>query len=322
MSQDIQYWLIVTSLKNFRHSRDVLKLKTQGFPYFSRKIVKKMSPSDKVVYYIMKAQKFGAIATITGTYYHDESRLWPDQDEMWPSRCPSKPVIALNDDELLDVKKLIPDLQLVKEKEKWGLYFRGHAGVRRISEEDFNLIESEMKKIVAKRGIDSDLVQKKEIKTEDEYEQAIMDLPLESESLHDRLGEMLEQIGSWMEYNPQTRHKITPDHAYELDVAWLSGKNPEIAIEIQIGGNITEAKDRLSQARKFNYRKVIIVLLEKDLERLNKIMRHELELRNWMEAWSIGAVYEMYNSGEKFFRFYQKLKEAVYKDKKEIALIK
>ena len=77
---------------------------------------------------------------------------------------------------------------------------------------------------------------------------------------------MLEAIGSWMDYNTQTRHKIISDHAYELDVAWLSGKNPEVAIEVQISGNITEAKDRLAQARKFNYRKVIMVLKEKDLK--------------------------------------------------------
>ena len=106
-----------------------------------------------------------------------------------------------------------------------------------------------------------------------------------------------------------------------MDVAWLSGKNPEVAIEIQISGNLTEAKDRLAQARKFNYRKVIMVLKEQDLKRLNLLMKHEPDLRSWMEAWSIGAVYEMYKSGENFFRYFRKLKEAVYKDKKELQLI-
>lgn len=50
-------------------------------------------------------------------------------------------------------------------------------------------------------------------------------------------------------------------------------------------------------------------------------MRHEPELRSWMEAWSIGSVYEMYRAGEKFFHYYRKLKEAVYKDKKELELV-
>jgi hypothetical protein len=50
-------------------------------------------------------------------------------------------------------------------------------------------------------------------------------------------------------------------------------------------------------------------------------MKHEPELRSWMEAWSIGSIYEMYKSGKKFFNYYHKLKEAVYKDKKELSLI-
>ncbi|MFH1594882.1 MAG: hypothetical protein ABIG94_00725, partial [Pseudomonadota bacterium] len=106
-----------------------------------------------------------------------------------------------------------------------------------------------------------------------------------------------------------------------IDVAWLSGKNPEVAMEIQISGNLTEAKDRLAHARKFNYRKVILILKSYDLQRLNLIMKHEPDLRSWMEAWSIGSIYEMFTAGEKFFNYYRKLREAIYKDKKDIELV-
>ena len=249
--------------------------------------------------------------------------MWVNDDEMWPARGPSEPNIILEDDELIDAKKLVPDLSFIDKKDFWGVYFQG--SIRTIPEEDFRLIESEMKKIAAERQIQiglDEIKSKTEMKTEKEYEDAILELPLQSNSLHDRIGEMLEGIGSWMDYNTQIRHKITPDHAYELDVAWLSGKNLEVAIEIQISGNITEAKDRLAQARKFNYRKVIMILKEKDLIRLNTIMKHEPDLRSWMEAWSIGSIYEMYNSGEKFFKYFRRLKESVYKDKKELELIK
>ena len=214
-------------------------------------------------------------------------------------------------------KNFRPDLSFIKNKEYWGTYFQG--SIKTIPEEDFRLVESEMKKIISERPdekLPKQTIKEVSSKTEDDYEQLIKALPLQSNSLHDRLGEMLESIGSWMDYNAQTRHKITSDHAYELDVAWLSGKNPEVAVEIQISGNLTEAKDRLAQARKFNYRKVIMVLREQDLKRFNLLMRHEPDLRSWMEAWSIGAVYEMYKSGEKFFWYFRKLKEAVYKDKK------
>lgn len=234
------------------------------------------------------------------------------------ARRPSEPNIVLNDDELIDAKRLVPDLKFIANKDRWGTYFQG--SIKIIPEEDFKLIESEMKKLIGERSKIEPLQLKAVTKlSEQDYEQKIMELPLQSNSLHDRLGEMLEQIGSWMDYNAQTRHKIIPGHAYELDVAWLSGKNPEVAMEIQISGNLTEAKDRLAHARKFNYRKVILVLKSSDLQRLNLIMKHEPDLRSWMEAWSIGSIYEMYTSGEKFFNYYRKLREAVYKDKKELA---
>jgi predicted RNA-binding protein len=314
----MQYWLIVTSPENFKFDRDTLGFKYQGLSYRFRKQVQRMTIGDRVAYYIMKLQKFGATATITGEYFEDSTKIWTNNDEMWPARRPSKPDIVLNDDEFIDAKRLLPDLTFIKrENVNWGVYFQG--SIRKIPEEDFKLIESEMKKVVAKR---TEPIKPVELKKEVEYENEIMQLPLQANTLHDRLGEMLEQIGSWMDYNTQTRHKIVPDHAYELDVAWLSGKNPEVAIEIQISGNLTEAKDRLAQARKFNYRKVILVLKEADLQRLNQLMNYEPDLRSWMETWSIGAIYEMYKAGETFFRYYRSLMESIYKEKKELELVK
>lgn len=317
----MQYWLVVTSPDNFKLDRESLGFKLQGLPHRFRRQVQKMQIGDRVVYYIMKLQKFGATATITGDYLEDSTKIWIDDNEIWPARRPSKPNIVLNDDELIDAKKLVPDLKFIGNKEKWGTYFQG--SIKAIPEEDFKLIESEMKKLTAERSkVEPLYLIKPSIKlTEKDYEQKIMELPLQANTLHDRLGEMLEQIGSWMDYNAQTRHKIIPGHAYELDVAWLSGKNPEVAMEIQISGNLTEAKDRLAHARKFNYRKVILVLKSSDLQRLNLIMKHEPDLRSWMEAWSIGSIYEMYTAGEKFLNYYRKLREAIYKDKKEIELV-
>ena len=319
----MNYWLVVTSPENFKVDRESLGFKLQGLPLRYRKSVQKMQISDKVVYYIMTLQKFGATATITGDYLEDYSKIWINDDEMWPARRPSEPDLVLQDDELIDAKKLVPHLTFIENKEKWGVYLQG--SIRQIPEEDFRFIESEMKKIIAERKQLAEppkppIESKK--KTEKDYEAAIMGLPLEAKTLHDRLSEMLEQIGSWMDFNTQTRHKITPEHAYELDVAWLSGKNPEVAIEVQISGNLTEAKDRLAQARKFNYRKVILVITESEMQRLNALMKHEPELRSWMEAWSIGAIYEMYINGETFFHYYRHLNEAVYKEKKELELIK
>jgi predicted RNA-binding protein len=319
----MKYWLVVTSPENFKHDREQTGFKLQGVPLRFRRQMQKMEVGDKVVLYIMRLQKFGATARITGDYVEDHTKVWVNDDQMWPARRPQEPEIVLGDDELIDAKKLVPSLGFIEKKEHWGVYFQG--SVREIPEEDFRFIESEMRKVLAERPPNNAVRRKppqKKLQSESEYEKAIEELPLTSTSLHDRLSEMLEQVGSWMDYNTQTRHRITPDHSYELDVAWLSGKNPEVAIEVQISGNITEAKDRLAQARKFNYRKVIMVLREGDPKRLNSLMRFEPDLRSWMEAWSIGAVYDLYMAGEAFFKYYRQLIEAVYKEKKELELIR
>ena len=212
----MNYWMVVTSIENFRLDREKLGFKLQGIPHRYRKQVQKMANGDRVVYYIMKIQKFGATATIAGDYYEDSSKVWIDDDEMWPSRRASEANIVLNDDELIDAKKLVPNLKFIEKKDRWGVYFQG--SIKTIPEEDFKLIESEMKKIIVERPKKELPIYPSKGKDEKHYEEEIMKLSLQSNSLHDRLAEMLEQIGSWMDYNTQTRHKITPDHAYELDV--------------------------------------------------------------------------------------------------------
>ena len=318
----INYWLVVTSPENFSHDRDVLKFRMQGLPLRNRSSLQRMQIGDRVAYYIMNLHRFGATATVTGEYIEDHSKLWTDDDGMWPARRPSKPDIVLEDNELVDAKKLVPNLSFIERKEVWGVYLQG--SVRQIPEEDFRLIESEMKKAIADR-VQPAHTQAPSVdrtkETEADVEAAIMALPLETKTLHDRIREMLEEIGSWLDYNTQTRHKITPDHAYELDVAWLSGKNPEVAIEIQISGNLTEAKDRLAHARKFNYRKVILVCKRSEMLRLNALMKHEHDLRSWMEAWSIASIYRMYVAGQSFFKYYRQLIESVYKDKPDLELV-
>jgi len=294
-----KYWLITTSPENFKADKETTGFTVQGLKERHKKMVMKFQPGDKVVYYINKISKFGAIATITsGYYYDDKTRIWTDEDEIWPSRTKSKPEIVLEDDELLDIKKLTKQLSFIKDKDNWSLFVRG--SIRPIPEEDYLLIESEMRKTLSrdktKEKVETTTAG---LKTENDYKEAIMKLPLNSESLHDRVGEMVQTVGSWMEFNTNTRFRITPESAYQLDVAWLSGKNPEVAIEVQIGGNIDSAVIKLREAREFNYRKVILVIEEEQISRLNAVLRFDNNIRNWLDAWSIKSVYELYTNGQK-----------------------
>ncbi len=313
------YWLITTSPDNFKTDKETSGFTVQGLKERHKKTVMKFKPGDKVVYYINQISKLGGIATITSGYYHDnKTKIWTDEDEIWPSRAKSKPEIVLEDDELLDIKRLIKDLSFIKDKEHWSLFVRG--SVRPIPEEDYLLVESEMRKALSRRGAPQRIKREGFLETENDYKKAIADLPLVSRSLHDRIGEMLQTVGSWMDFNTTTRFRITPESAYQLDVAWLSGKNPEVAIEVQIGGNLDSAIRKLREAREFNYRKVILVIEEEKITRLNAILRFD-PIKNWLDAWSITSVYELYTNGQRFFQLYDLVKEARYRERKELELI-
>lgn len=317
-----KYYVITTSPKNFEIDRETIDFTVQGFKERYRKIVKRFQPGDKIVYYIYKISKFGAIAEITSGYYKDETKIWTEDEELWPTRAKSKPILVLEKDEFLDVRKFIDKLTFIKDRwspEFWGFAFQG--SIREIPEEDYQFIESEMRKITSRRKLIPEKKEKlMELKAEEDFEKAIMNLSLESKSLHDRIGEILATIGSWQEYNTYTRHKITPEHSQELDVAWLSGKNPAVAIEIQIGGSIPSAIANLSQARKFNYRKVIIVIKENQLNELNNRIKFD-EIKYWLDAWSIKSLYEMYQSGKSFFGLYEKIEESRYRERESLELI-
>jgi predicted RNA-binding protein len=317
-----RYYVITLSPENFERDRNTLGFTHQGLKDKHKKIVQGWEPGDRIVYYINKIGKFGAIAEITSGYYRDTSKIWVEEDEFWPSRAKSKPIIVLEKDDFLDVRRYIDKLSFIRDKfsaEHWGLAFQGSA--REIPEEDYKFIESEMRKITAIEKLRaSEEPAKKDLKSEGDYINAIKKLPLETKSLHDRLGEMFEAIGSWMEYNTYTRHKITPEHNQELDVAWHDGKNPAVAIEVQDKGSLPSAISNLTQAKKFNYRKVIIVIKENQLRELNDRIKFD-ELRFWLDVWSIKSVYELYSSGKSFFGLYENVEESRYRYREKLELV-
>lgn len=84
----------------------------------------------------------------TGKVYMDEqNRIWVEQDEIWPYRFPTETLFVFEDGELLDAKKLVSQLSFITDEQKrvkWGLAF--HQSLRKTPQEDFELIESEMRR--------------------------------------------------------------------------------------------------------------------------------------------------------------------------------
>jgi hypothetical protein len=79
----------------------------------------------------------------------------------------------------------------------------------------------------------------------------------------------------------------------------------EVAVEVQVGGSESEAKDRLVHARRFGARKVVVVSAAPSVNRIKSICRYEPELKNWLEIWGINPLYEMYTSGGRFFDLFR-----------------
>jgi hypothetical protein len=133
----------------------------------------------------------------------------------------------------------------------------------------------------------------------------LMDTSLEGASLHERLVDMLVKIGKWAGYAAERSYKVPPDSPYQIDVVWMRNDLLEVAMEVQVGGSESEAKDRLIHARRFGARKVIVVSAAGSVNRIKNICRYEPDLKNWLEIWSISKTYEMYTSGAQFFGLFR-----------------
>jgi len=133
-------------------------------------------------------------------------------------------------------------------------------------------------------------------------------------SLHDKLIDMLRQIGEWTRYRSITNYKVRHDSPYSIDIAWILDDALHIAIEVQIGGNVTEAKDRLIFAKRFGARKCIIVSNFESIVRINNLFKYETEIKHWTEIWGFERIYNMFIDGRNFFENYNEFNKHQYHD--------
>jgi len=129
----------------------------------------------------------------------------------------------------------------------------------------------------------------------------IADGGISGDSLHDRIIDMLAQLGDWSGFRA-IKSYTAENSPYQIDVAWLKGDELDLAAEVHVGGNETEAKDRLRHALRLGARKVIVVTVPSAVNRLRSVCQFETELRNWLEIWSVVRVHRMYIDGRGFHR--------------------
>ncbi len=141
------YWMIAAPPDYY----DVCK--HQGFTMLGmgksqRKRVQRMEVGDRILFYVTERMVFGATASVSSTYFEDDTAVWPssDPEEKFIWRVHTKPDCVMDDEHAIDARFIAFRMEYVKKwpPELWPLAFQGLLHL--IPKKDFGLIEGEMKR--------------------------------------------------------------------------------------------------------------------------------------------------------------------------------
>ena len=108
--------MVVGSPDNFGRTRE-LGFSVQGFKSRQRrKVLEQMSPGDNLVYYVSKAQAFGATARIESDGYEDHEVIWQSKPgEDYPWRVKIAPDVVLDEADWIPSEAIGPGPRLRPE---------------------------------------------------------------------------------------------------------------------------------------------------------------------------------------------------------------
>ena len=141
------FWMIVSNAENFRKTQD-LGFTVQGLKQQQKRKLQRVGSGDRVLFYVSGIRRFTATATVTSSYFPEETPIWDREGvAAWPFRIQIKPEISLEDAQYIDANLLAPRLEYVKRwpPENWYMAFQGNLHL--LPKSDFMLIEEEMKKL-------------------------------------------------------------------------------------------------------------------------------------------------------------------------------
>ena len=145
------YWMVVQTAENFEISKE-LGFTVHGLRSRMRRRAERMSPDDRVLFYVSGIRKWTVVASIASRYFEDRTPIWKPgpRTEEFPYRVKLKPSIILKEEDYIDALVLAPRLEYVKKwrPEDWHLAF--FDTLHLLPQRDFRLIEGEMKRIVSK----------------------------------------------------------------------------------------------------------------------------------------------------------------------------
>jgi predicted RNA-binding protein len=144
----MKYWLYITNSDNWKVTKEK---KILGASKRHRNALSRMKIGDKCLIYVVGGWSGGEISPpkIVGAYnvasevFRDSTKIFKEgtygRTEIFDFRLKLEPLNVYKDP--IDFKPLVPQLDFIKNKQRWSLHIRGRAVVE-IPEEDYNLITS------------------------------------------------------------------------------------------------------------------------------------------------------------------------------------
>lgn len=142
------YWMVVLDQENLEITREN-GFSVQGLDQRNRRKAIRITPEDRLLYYVSDRRGFAATATVTSEHFEEKTRVWRhhEKDELFANRVEIKPDFVLENDDYVDAREIAPTLEYLKKwpAEQWPLAFFGMLHI--VPQRDFNLLEDEIRKV-------------------------------------------------------------------------------------------------------------------------------------------------------------------------------
>jgi hypothetical protein len=145
------YWLIVERPQNWQFDKQN-GFKSFGIPRTKTKMASEIKKGDKLIVYIS-----GGVSCISDLRTVESDELVKQKgiggyDDIFPLAILTKPTITLPKENWISIKQFVTELSITKELKDWRQTFR--QAIRRITDEDGELIVKKMKEVIQNNTIE------------------------------------------------------------------------------------------------------------------------------------------------------------------------
>lgn len=141
------FWMVVVDEENLEITRE-RGFEVLGIDSHNRRKSVRISPEDRLLFYVQDRKGFAATATAVSEHYEDTTRIWKhhEKNERFPNRVNMTADHVLSPEDYIDAREIAPTLEYVKKwpTEHWPLAFFGMLHI--VPQRDFNLLEEEIRK--------------------------------------------------------------------------------------------------------------------------------------------------------------------------------